>query len=81
MMDVMVNQRTCVDEGGNAHTFTYFLLQDDMEYGVGVHSDRGEAVRIPHITPDRTRITQLLDLLCRLEVSPIHLRDVIDDWL
>lgn len=88
-MEFMVNRHTCVDEGGTAHTFTYFLLQDRLcrdgfvceDYGVRICSDTGDNARVPHVTADRTRADELLGLLCRQGVSPIHLRDIIDDWL
>lgn len=88
-MEFMVNRRTCVDENGTVHTFEYFLLQDRLcrdgfdcrDYGVRVRSGAGEDAGIHHITPDRQRMDALLTLLYEHGVSPIHLRDVVEDWL
>ena len=41
----------------------------------------GEEAAIPHITIDISRIDELVELLRRNEVTPIALRDVVDDWL
>ncbi len=89
MQELYIDERTCLDEAGNRHTFQYFLLTDKPkdsrftcnEYGVMVRSCAGEQLRIPRITADHTRITALLTLLCEHGVSPVHLRDVIEDWL
>ncbi|MDE6107838.1 MAG: hypothetical protein K2F83_04085, partial [Oscillospiraceae bacterium] len=35
----------------------------------------------PNITVSIPRIDELVDLLVRNQVSPTHLRDVVDDWL
>lgn len=63
----------------------YFLLAEELgesgeEYGVGVK--RGEEVEtIPGITVSHDRITSLLALLLRGEVTPVTARDVVEDWL
>ena len=89
MMDHKAYEHTCIDEGGARHTFRYHLLcgearQDGVsfpDYGIAVHSSQGETIQIPHLSPDRRRVCALLTLLCEQGVSPVHLRDVIDDWL
>ena len=88
-MESVFDTQTCVDEAGHPLTFAYILLQDELpdfpsfraDYGIKIRSSSGEEVAIPHITPDRKRLEQLLNLLCEQNVSPIHLRDIIDDWL
>lgn len=51
-------------------------------YGVAVRdAATGEEAAIPHITTSLTRIDALLELLARNDVSPLHLRDVVEDWL
>ena len=51
-------------------------------YGVRVasklDSDREE---IPDITVSISRIDELMELLVRNEVTPVTLRDVVEDWL
>lgn len=89
MQELYIDERAYRDEAGTTHTFQYFLLQDETsyenclctDYGIMVRSSGLEQVSIPHITADRDRITGLLNLLCAQGVSPVHLRDVIEDWL
>lgn len=89
MMDFKMREHTCLDEAGNHCTFQYLLLWDEVwrdgalirDYGIMVRSARGESMEIRHISPDHRRISDLLTLLCQQGVSPIHLRDVIEDWL
>lgn len=89
MMDFTAREHTCIDETGAPLTFHYHLLCDTAEYGdrlipdygIAVSSSQGEHIQIPHISPDFHRVSDLLTLLCEQAVSPIHLRDVVDDWL
>ena len=89
MMDFKACEHTCIDEGGTQHTFRYRLRCDEVQqdgssfpdYGIAVHSSQGETVHIPHISPDRQQVCELLALLCEQGVSPVHLQDVIEDWL
>lgn len=37
--------------------------------------------KIYDLSPDREKVENFIDVLNRLEVSPIHLDDVIDDFL
>ncbi len=51
-------------------------------YGVRVTSRAsGESSQVTNVTVSTSRIDELMDLLVRNQVSPIHLQDVIDDWL
>lgn len=50
-------------------------------YGVLVETDTGERELIPDITTSRTRIEELYGLLYRCGVTPITVRDVLEDWL
>jgi len=70
--------------------YDYFLLVTEQEngaflmehYGVAAASKAtGERVQILNITASVSRINDLMERLARNQVSPIHLRDVIDDWL
>lgn len=89
MMELLINECTCTDEVGRTYTFHYYLLQEDSvheaaaikEYGVMIRSSSGEQASVPNITPDRLRIGALLELLICQAVSPVHLWDVLDDWL
>ena len=70
--------------------YDYAILVDQVDlgsfscesYGVAVTSRlTGERDHVPNITVSVPRIDALMDLLVRNQVGPIHLRDVIDDWL
>ncbi len=75
---------------GDSGAYDYSILVDQVEvgsfscesYGVAVASRiTGERSDIPNITVSVPRIDALVDLLVRNQVGPIHLRDVVDDWL
>ena len=69
--------------------YRYMILVDEMtvggmsceSYGVRVTGPDGECAEIPNITVSAGRIDELVDLLRRNQVSPVTLRDVVDDWL
>ena len=51
-------------------------------YGVKARCpDTGEEARVEDVTVSITRIEELCEKLIRLQVSPLHLRDVVEDWL
>lgn len=75
---------------GDQGAYDYSILVDQVKvgsfacesYGVSVTSRRtGEQAAVPNITVSIPRIDELIDLLVRNQVSPTHLRDVVDDWL
>ena len=55
--------------------------QGRWDYGVEITTSQGECSRIGGITVSRQEIGCLLDRLVRNSVTPVTLRDVIDDWL
>lgn len=63
----------------------YYLLEGEPEedgrsYGVAVElGDEEEAV--PDLSPSRERVEALAGALLRGAVTPVALRDVVDDWL
>lgn len=69
--------------------YRYMILVDEMtvgemnceSYGVRVTGPDGDCAEIPNITVSAGRIDELVDLLRRNQVSPVTLRDVVDDWL
>ena len=70
--------------------YDYSILVDEVavggfaceSYGIQVTSRRtGERSAVPNITVSVPRIDALAELLIRNQVSPIHLRDVVEDWL
>ena len=69
--------------------YDYAILVDELDvgpfscesYGARVTSrSTGDQAEIPHITVSATRIDQLMELLVRNQVGPIHLGDVVEDW-
>ena len=69
--------------------YRYVILVDEMtvggmsceSYGVRVTGPDGDCAEIPNITVSAGRIDELLDLLRLNQVSPVTLRDVVEDWL
>lgn len=70
--------------------YDYAILVDELDvgpfacesYGASVTSRlTGDRAEVPHITVSATRIDQLMELLVRNQVGPIHLGDVVEDWL
>ena len=76
-------------------TVTYGLIEEKYllganarrSYGIAVYADEknngaGVAIMSVHdVTADRKGIEKLISTCNRLELSPIHLSDVIDDFL
>lgn len=70
--------------------YDYAILVDELDvgafacesYGAQVTSRAtGERAEVANITVSASRIDQLMELLVRNGVGPVHLRDVIEDWL
>lgn len=59
---------------------SYALLAGEDGYGVCV-SNGEETVEIHGIAPSRERVSQLLGLLMRGRVTPVTVRDIVEDWL
>ena len=73
-------------------TLTYFITVDEMadqlsgtvieQYGVGVSiMEAAEESSVRRITVSADKIRRLSDLLASNMVTPVALRDVIDDWV
>lgn len=70
--------------------YDYAILVDELDvgpfvcesYGARVTSrTTGDQAEVPNITVSVTRIDQLMELLVRNQVGPVHLGDVVEDWL
>jgi len=77
-------------EDGSHQGCDYYIVVDEMEidgapacesYGIKVVGWDGEEAVIPHITISIPRIDELVELLQRNGVTPVTLRDVVEDWL
>lgn len=70
--------------------YRYQLLVDDVspgglnceDYGFAICDPAtGERAEVRRVTPNQTSALHILALLSRNQVSPVHLRDVLDDCL
>ena len=73
-----------------AGPYDYAILVDELNVGAFacesygaqvVNRSTGDRAEVPHITIIATRIAQLMELLVRNLVGPVHLEDVVEDWL
>ena len=69
----------------HGETVKYYLLEDAagsiaQQYGVFLECG-SEQVSLPGITVSQSRILALLDTLMSGSVTPVSLRDVVEDWL
>ena len=80
--------RTGIENAQNK--VTYSVLVDEMtiggdlaceSYGVKAVAPDGTSASVANITISISRIDELIELLRRNNVSPVHLRDVVEDWL
>lgn len=86
MQELITHTRHLTDERGEPLTFRYTLLESrtqegDIDYGIGIDSSRDDQIRLPHLSVDRAVVEGLLTLAIRLELSPTHLPEVVEDWL
>ena len=62
----------------------YYLLEEDAaepaSYGVEIELE-GETAAVRDLSPCRERVQALAEKLVRGAVTPVALRDVVDDWL
>ena len=60
----------------------YYLLEEDApgSYGVQIELE-GEEASVTGLSPSRKRVLALAEALVRGTVTPVALRDVVDDWL
>ena len=74
--------------GHSAHwgqILSYYVLVEDLgerekSYGVEVRL-KEECCRLMDLTSHRGRIETLMEALIRHDVTPVALRDVVEDWL
>ena len=53
-------------------------------YGICIHADTGERIEsstVWDISPDLKTVEELLVLLCRMEVTPVTLQDIVCDYI
>jgi len=90
MREIRLDLRSLYPDLGDEGPYDYYILVDEKEvgafsvesYGAKVVSRlTGERAAVPNVTVSIPRIDALMELLARNAVGPIHLRDVIDDWI
>ncbi|MEG0824392.1 MAG: DUF6514 family protein [Oscillospiraceae bacterium] len=90
MRELLVETASEEDELGEAHSYQYYILVDEMEvgrfacesYGVKVSTAAGDqTAAVPHVTVSAGRIDALMQMLIRNAVTPTSLPDVVADWL
>ncbi len=63
----------------------YYLLEEETvnsgpSYGVEVELE-GETAAVRDLSPSRQKAAELAEVLAQGTVTPVALRDVVDDWL
>ena len=76
MRKLLIGESRC-----RALSARYYLLEENGDsYGVGIEL-KGESAAAPDLSSSRQRVEELAERLARGTVTPIALRDVVDDWL
>ena len=79
MRTLLVGEARCL-----ASRARYYLLEQDGEdpgsYGVLIELE-GEEATAADLSPCRERVEALARALVRGVVTPVALRDIVDDWL
>lgn len=79
MRELFVGEALC-----RASQARYYLLEEDLgkigSYGVRIELE-GEEASVTDLSPSRQRVEALAEALVRCSVTPVALRDVVDDWL
>jgi hypothetical protein len=90
MRELLVCSQEIKDQKEQPHCYHYSILIDEMDvgrfscesYGVKISENpEGEVAAVSHVTTSIPRIDELMDLLTSNSVTPVGLRDVIEDWL
>lgn len=58
----------------------YYLLEEAGTFGVRIELEEEEA-SVTDLSPSRRKVQALAEALLRGSVTPVGLRDVVDDWL
>lgn len=60
-----------------AQSLTHEDLGQYTTYGIALEND----IMIPDVSSDKLRVLGIISTLNRLQVSPVHLRDVVTDMI
>jgi len=90
MKEIKLDLNSLYPQLGDGGAYDYSILVDELEvgafscesYGACVTSrSTGERALAPNLTVSVSRIDELMETLALNQVSPIHLQDVVADWL
>lgn len=81
MEKVQSVRRNYTDLSGREHELEYILWNADGNYGIAIEDAGGYGDRIWNLTTRRERAEEIFSLLVRHLVTPISLRDVLEDLL
>ena len=81
MEKVQSVRRSYTDLSGREHELEYILWNADGGYGIAIEDAGGYGDRIWNLTTRRDRAEEIYALLVRHLVTPISLRDVLEDLL
>jgi len=89
MRELYMGSAVIQDDRGHRRSFDYAIVVSPLgeplqgeSYGLRVtERGTGETCTVPHITVDVRRIEALCLLVMRGSVTPVTLRDVVEDWL
>ena len=81
MRETKVRSRTLVRKDGEELHLRYTIVEEWGAYGVRVEKADGECAELCDITASRERIEALFRMIWRGGVTPLSLRDIIEDWL
>jgi|GEM_PF-1702252 len=74
---------------GEVLLLAYRLLEDEIllegervrSFGISIAEGRGESCAVADISSDRKAVEQLLETLWQMEVTPITLEDIVQDYI
>lgn len=84
LREVKYAEKEYVDLSGRPHRLEYYLLEEPGQpcrYGVAVLDPGGDRAAVRDVTSLRSRAEEVLTLLARNLVTPVTLRDVVEDLL
>lgn len=89
MRELHVKTVVLEDELGRNRCYEYAILIDEMRvgsfpcesYGLKVSEQGGARCAVPNITVSAGRIDELCELVIAGGVTPVTLKDVVEDWL
>ena len=73
----ITESETFVEETGKIISYGITIYNSDRELA----KHKNESCRVDNISPDHNKILKLKDIMEELELYPIHLRDVVEDFL